>query len=198
MTDKFISIEAHRQALSRRVRRRDRGVRESLAVDGARRVRLRDRAFRLRQDHGAEHSGRARRAERGRRDRRRPGDRGHQPRPRRDLPEPCAAAVAHRARQRRLCRDLEMARLGPRQGEGARADLHRSRRPDRRRAQAAVGTVRRHEAARRHCARALDHAEDHADGRAVLGAGRADPRHAAGRGAPHLSGDRADRVHDHP
>ena len=58
--------------------------------------------------------------------------------------------------------------------------------------------VRRHEAARRHCARALDHAEDHADGRAVLGARRADARHAAGRGAPHLSGDRADRVHDHP
>ena len=47
-------------------------------------------------------------------------------------------------------------------------------------------------------ARALDHAEDHADGRAVLGAGCADARHAAGRGAPHLPGDRTDRVHDHP
>ena len=35
---------------------------------------------------------------------------------------------------------------------------------DRCRAQASVGTVRRHEAARRHCARALDRAEDHADG----------------------------------
>ncbi len=51
---------------------------------------------------------------------------------------------------------LEMARLGPRQGRGARADVHRSGRPDRRRAQAAVGAVRRHEAARRHRARALD------------------------------------------
>jgi ABC-type Fe3+/spermidine/putrescine transport system ATPase subunit len=57
---------------------------------------------------------------------------------------------------------------------------------------------RRHEAARRHRAGALDHAEDHADGRAVLGAGRTDARHAAGRGAPHLSGDRTDRLHDHP
>ena len=43
-------------------------------------------------------------------------------------------------------------------------------------------------------ARALvDHAEDDADGRAVLGAGRADARHAAGRGAAHLPGDRARR-----
>ena len=47
-------------------------------------------------------------------------------------------------------------------------------------------------------ARALDHAKDHADGRAVLGAGCADPRHAAGRSAPDLSGDRANRLHDHP
>jgi len=31
-------------------------------------------------------------------------------------------------------------------------------------------------------ARAVNHAENHADGRAVLGAGRANPRHAAGRG----------------
>ena len=68
---------------------------------------------------------------------------------------------------------------------------------DRLRAQAAVGTVRRHEAARRHCPRALDHAQDHADGRAVLGAGCADPRHAAGRGAADLPGDGTDRVHDH-
>ncbi len=40
--------------------------------------------------------------------------------------------------------------------------------------------------------------EDHADGRAILRARCADTRHLAGRGAPHLSGDRADRVHDHP
>ena len=33
---------------------------------------------------------------------------------------------------------------------------------------------------------------------AVLGARRLDARHAAGRGPPHLSGDRADRVHDYP
>ena len=44
--------------------------------------------------------------------------------------------------------------LGPRQSKSARAKIHRSRRPHRRRAQASVGTVRRHEAARRHCPRA--------------------------------------------
>ncbi len=54
--------------------------------------------------------------------------------------------------------------LGPRPGESACADLHRSRRPDRLGAQAPVGTVRRHEAARRHRAGAQHHAEDHADG----------------------------------
>src|SRR3982074_3729060 len=154
----------YRKTLSGRRWRRDRGVRKSLAVDGARRIRLRDRPFRLRQDHGAERSRRARPAERRHRDRGRTSDRGHQPRPRRDFPEPRAAAVAHRARQRRLCRDLEMAGLGPGQGQGARADLHRSGRAHRRRAQATVGTVGRHEAARRHCARAQHHAEDHADG----------------------------------
>ena len=58
----------------------------------------------------------------------------------------------------------------------ARAAIHRSRRPHRRRAQAPGGAVRRHEAARRHRARAVDRAEDHADGRAVLGARRADAR----------------------
>ena len=53
-----------------------------------------------------------------------------------------------------LCRDLEMAQLGPRQGEGACAEIHRPGRADRLRAQAPVGIVRRHEAARRHRARA--------------------------------------------
>ncbi len=47
-------------------------------------------------------------------------------------------------------------------------------------------TLRRHEAARRHRPRAVDRAEDHADGRAVLRARRAHPRHLAGRGPPHL------------
>ena len=83
-------------------------------------------------------------------------------------------------------------------GARARAEVHRPGRPHRRRAQAPGRALRRHEAARRHRARALDRAEDHADGRAVLGARRAHPRHLAGRGAPHLPGDRADRVHDHP
>ena len=78
------------------------------------------------------------------------------------------------------------------------AEVHRPRRPHRGRAQAPGGAVRRHEAARRHRARALDRAEDHADGRAVLRARRAHPRHAAGRGAAHLHRDRPDRVHDHP
>ena len=199
MTDKFISIEGIAKRYPGAGGGDDRRVRKSLAVDGS------AASSRCVIGHSGcgkttvlEHPRRPRRAERRRGDRRRPGDRRHEPRPRRDLPEPRAVAVAHRARQRRLCRDLEMARLGPRQGQGACADLHRSGRPHRRRAQASVGTVRRHEAARRHCARALDHAEDHADGRAVLGARRADARHAAGRGAPHLPGDRADRVHDHP
>ena len=66
------------------------------------------------------------------------------------------------------------------------------------RAQEALRTLRRHEAARRHRARSLDRSENPVDGRAVLRARCADPRHAAGRGAPHLPGDRADRVHDHP
>ena len=84
-----------------------------------------------------------------------------------------------------------------RAGHRTRAEIHRPRRPHRLRAQAPGRTVRRHEAARRHCARAVDRAEDHADGRAVLGARRADARHAAGRGAPHLHRHRPDRVHDH-
>jgi len=48
------------------------------------------------------------------------------------------------------------------QGRGgtAIAEVHRSRRPHRRRAQAAGGAVRRHEAACRHCAGAFDRAED--------------------------------------
>ena len=60
----------------------------------------------------------------------------------------------------------------------ARAEIHRPGRPHRRRAQAPGGTLRRHEAARRHRARAVDRAEDHADGRAVLRARRAHARHA--------------------
>ena len=47
-------------------------------------------------------------------------------------------------------------------------------------------------------ARALDRAQDHADGRTLLGARRAHARHVAGRSAVHLDRDRADRVHDHP
>ena len=47
-----------------------------------------------------------------RRDRRRPGDRRPEPRPRRDLPEPRAAAVAHGDGQRRLCGVVEMALHG--------------------------------------------------------------------------------------
>ncbi len=99
--------------------------------------------------------------------------------------------------QRRLRGVLEMAALESRADQRACAEIHRSRRAHRLRAQAAGGAFRRHEAARRHCARALDRAEDHADGRAVLGARRAHARHAAGRGPAHLSRDRADRVHDH-
>ena len=88
--------------------------------------------------------------------------------------------LAHGHGQCRLCGVVEMAALECGAGQGAIAEVHRPRRPHRLRAQAAVGTVRRHEAARRHRARSLDPAEDDADGRAVLGARRADPRHAAG------------------
>jgi len=42
----------HRQALSGRRWRSDRGVRESLAIDGARRIGCVNRTLRLRQDHG--------------------------------------------------------------------------------------------------------------------------------------------------
>ena len=42
--------------------------------------------------------------------------------------------------------------------------FYRSGRADWLRAQTSVGIVRRHEAARRHCACALDHAKDHVDG----------------------------------
>ena len=45
-------------------------------------------------------------------DRRQPGDRGPEPRPRGDLPEPRAAAVAHRDGQRRLRGVVEMAQAG--------------------------------------------------------------------------------------
>ena len=168
-----------------------------MAGDGARRIRLRHRPFRLRQDHGAQHPRRPRCAVGRHRDRRRPRNRRPQPRPRGDLPGPFAAALAHGDGQRRLRGVLAPPRLELRADRRARAEIHRPGRPHRRRAQAPGGTLRRHEAARRHRARAVDRAQDHADGRAVLRARRADARHAAGRGAPHLPGDRADRVHDH-
>ena len=76
--------------------------------------------------------------------------------------------------------------------------IHRSGRPHRRRGQASGRAFGRHEAARRHRARTVDRAQDHADGRAVLGARCAHARHPAGRGAAHLPGDRPDSVHDHP
>ncbi len=90
-----------------------------------------------------------------------------------------------------------MARWHARANPRAGAKIHRSGRPHRRRAQAPGRTLRRHEAARRHRARALDRAEDHADGRAVLGARCAHARNAARRSAAHLPDHRADRVHDH-
>ena len=188
----------HRQALPGGGRRHHHGVRGPVAADAARRLHLHHRPFRLRQDHGAQHPGRARRAVGRHRDRRQPGDRGPEPRPRGDLPDPRAAAVALGDGQRRLRGVVEMAQVEGAAGARAGAEVHRSRRPHRRRGQAPGRALRRHEAARRHRARALDRAEDHADGRAVLGARRAHPRHLAGRGAPHLPGDRADRVHDHP
>ena len=189
----FISIEG----ISRRYGASARHLRRPLAVDAARRIRLRHRPFRLRQDHRAEHPRRPRHAHRRRRHRRRQGDRRPLTRPRRHLPGPLAAAVAHGDGQRRLRRLLAPPRLETRAGQRTRANFHRPRRPHRLGAQAPGRTLRRHEAARRHCACAVDRAEDHADGRAVLGARRADPRHAAGRGAPHLHRHRADRVHDH-
>ena len=62
-------------------------------------------------------------------------------------------------------------------------DLHRPRGPHRRRAQEALRTLRRHEAARRHRPRLRHPAEDAAARRAVRRARRADARHDPGRAA---------------
>jgi nitrate/nitrite transport system ATP-binding protein len=114
------------------------------------------------------------------------GMRDHRPsaRPRRDLPGPRADALADGRAERRLRRLLPASRVE--QAAGARGRAHGVYRVGLTDAAStkAVATVGRHEAARRHCARAVDHAQDAADGRAVLGARCADARHAAGRGAP--------------
>ena len=69
---------------------------------------------------------------RGRRDRRRQGDRGPEPRPRRDLPGPRAAAVAHGARATSPTRSPRAIATGRRsRGREHAQKYHRPRRPRR-------------------------------------------------------------------
>ena len=106
---------------------------------------------------------------------------GSEPRPRRDLPGPRLLPW------RTVVGNVAFA--VPRAGRAARRRSRRMRgsfidlvglngAEDKSPARA----LRRHEAARRHRPRACDRAEDHADGRALLGTRRADARHVAGRG----------------
>ena len=107
------------------------------------------------------------------------------------VPEHGAATAPHGARQHRLRARTAQRRClyllrGGRAGDrdGAPAGL---RRPP------AVGTVRRHAAARRPGPRARRRSRHPADGRAVLGAGPADPPRPAGR----VPGPVQDHAQDH-
>ncbi len=106
-------------------------------------------------------------------------------RPRHGVPGVRAAALAHGAGQRRAW---------PRaQGHGGRgaaqgvAAADRDDRAGRLRGPLPARAVRRHEAARRPRSRARHRSQRAADGRAVRGARRADPRPDAGRAAAHLA-----------
>jgi hypothetical protein len=99
----------------------------------ARRVRLPDRPFRLRQDHDPQHPRRARPAS-SRATSSSTGARSRpEPRPRGDLPEPRADALAHRDGQHRLRRASRWPEWD--RGEGARAlpEVHRPGEPHRQR-----------------------------------------------------------------
>ena len=102
------------------------------------------------------------------------------------VPELRAVSLADRARQcgDRPARDRRAARRDPQ----ARAEGDRHHRPRRLRIRLSQGALRRHAPARRLRARARRAAEDPADGRAVLGARRADRGDAAHRPARPLAG----------
>ena len=106
------------------------------------------------------------------------------PRPRRGVPEPFAAALAHRLRERQA-RASTRCSAGPRRSGRAPRLGHAQSRPRAdgpRQGQAPARDLRRHEAARRHRPRAGDGAEGAAARRAVRRARRADPRPSAGLG----------------
>ena len=130
---------------------------------------------------------------------RRQGGRRAGARPRHRLPEPFAAAMAHRLRQRRD-RRRQGVRLVQDQGRAPRLGDAQSRAgaDGAGQGQAPARGLRRHEAARRHRPRARHAAQGAADGRAVRRARRADPRPSAGQRhgdpcAPRQHGD-----DDHP
>ena len=168
----------------------NRGARETevlkditLGVDAGR-VRLDHRPLRLRQVHAAQHRRRPHSGDARRGAAREPGGQRAGPRPRRGVPEPLAAAVAHRLRER-----AARGRQGVLAGKRSRAERdavdHAQSRtgPDgARQGQAAGGDLRRHEAARRHRPRARHGAQGAAARRAVRRARCADPRAPAGRG----------------
>ena len=163
------------------------------------RVRLHDRPFRLRQVDLAQHPGRPPEVDHRRGLPRRQGGRRAGPRPRHRLPEPFAAAVAHRLRQRRH-RRRQGVRLVQDQGRAPRLGDAQSRAgaDGAGQGQAPARGLRRHEAARRHRPRARHAAQGAADGRAVRRARCADPRPSAGQRhgdpcAPRQHGD-----DDHP
>ena len=120
------------------------------------------------------------------------------PGPRGRVPEPLAAAVAHRLRQRRDrgeqgVRRQEVARRAPRLGDAQ----SRSRADGARQGQAPGRDLRRHEAARRPRARAVDGAEGAAARRAVRRARCAHPRAPAGLGDGDPRQARQHRADDH-
>ena len=151
----------------------------------------------LRQIDHTQYSGRVGRSERRRGDHGRSRGGRPQSRSRRGVPGPRFDAVADRQKERRVCGEVALARC--RQGQDRRnlPALSRHGRFDRRRAQEAGGTLRRHEAARRHCARVRDRAQDAVARRAVRRARRADARRDPGRASENLRGDASDRVHDY-
>ena len=147
------------------------------------RVRVDDRPFRLRQVDLAQHPRRPAEVDDRRSVPRGQGGRRARPRPRHRLPEPLAAALAHRLRQRRASPSTRCSAVVEEQGRAPRLGDAQSRAgaDGAGQGQAPARDLRRHEAARRHRPRARHGAQGAADGRAVRRARRADPRPPAGQ-----------------